>query len=227
MNEIKLEFSCPMPFEELLRDDKARNPGIYIWGFMNKGKFIPYYVGKKEKSVYDRIKEHFQDIHNNNTYIIFEEDFYDDLSMNLKNLKLTAKPYLNLHMIDNKSFLNKLVYYNNENFLKLRYGSKVVCPCLLIKGMTSQCLDKFFELSKTPLNVQNTIDKIFTEQTLHISYCITHDINAMKVTDLKGFKKNLKDAETFVKFNMPNPTIGDSGSYTEDIKKKFSIQLPF
>jgi hypothetical protein len=220
---MKLIFSKPVSYKDFVANHElfANSPGIYIWGFVNSEKFIPYYVGKSESSVYLRIQSHFDKIHKVNTYIIFEEGFYSNLAQHLQNLPRVAKPYRKLHTIENGYFYNKMVYYNNEDFLKRKYSGASSDINLLKKELTTQNLDNLLKGKCNP--IQNTIEKVFSPENLHISYSIPTIINPSS----KEGKKEIKGAETFTKFNLPNPVISDSGSYTEEIKNKFNIQLLF
>ena len=53
-----------------LKDYSGECPGVYVWGFMNTDKFIPYYVGEAIDSIFKRIKQHKYDIEKaNSTYV--------------------------------------------------------------------------------------------------------------------------------------------------------------
>jgi hypothetical protein len=57
-----LRFSKPYSLSEFSKQKEADLPGIYIWGFVDKGDFIPYYVGESTTSVKMRVLKHKADI---------------------------------------------------------------------------------------------------------------------------------------------------------------------
>jgi hypothetical protein len=221
---MKLVFSKPVDYVEFLAHHGAVAvyPGIYIWGFVNDDRFVPYYVGKSEGSVYLRIISHYKKIKTANTYIIFKESFYKNLQNHLLHLPILAKPYLNLHKIEGGYFANKLIYYNNEDFLKTTYVNEIEDKSILRKELKSQNLDG--KLINKRKRIQLTIDKVFHENKLFVSYCI---LDKLDPKNKIAFKKTIKDAETYVKFHLPNPVISDSGSLTEEVERKYTINLKF
>ena len=97
---ISLDFKGPFHFEDLLSQNDAKNPGVYIWGFKypDNNIFIPYYVGKKLSNIIDRIKQHKKEIKtNDSTYTRISENFmksfytHDKLESLIKSTKSHTK----------------------------------------------------------------------------------------------------------------------------------------
>lgn len=216
----KLKFTVPKTYGDFIANDtkEANNSGIYIWGFKNKGKFIPYYVGKSESSVYKRVKSHFKDLNKNNKYIIFYPNFYVNLKNNLNKLAKVPNPSKN---IDKGALKDDLLYLNNKEFLCKKYGEFVLTPDLLKKEFSSQELDSI--LNDSEPQIQDVIELIFNNENLYISYCIF----TKEQTDEVYFEEMLRAMETFVKYKMPNPVISQSSEWNEEYENQFNLDIPF
>ena len=123
-------------------------PGIYIWGFMysklegeivdpldyndgnnkiydeSKMQFIPYYVGKHEKSIAERLIEHNGVRSNNNakkyTRLNFDyiKEFFKDLNFPINIGGKNIYEFIKLGQND------KVLYYNHFGFLSVKYQNK-------------------------------------------------------------------------------------------------------
>jgi|GEM_PF-3707464 len=183
-------------FKEL---NEAKNPGIYIWGFMDENPenwnqyadyackpFIPYYVGKSESSVYNRVKEHFNAIHSQgNTYCVLEPNAYKNLSDFLKCIKRNSQPYRSM-----AQDTHNIAYLNNTNFIEKKYGHQIS------KGTSSDKIDHLNNNS----TLRNTINSVFAPDKLFVCFA------SLKNSD----RKILDHAETAVKFCLKKNTISTS-----------------
>jgi hypothetical protein len=213
---MNLKFIEPICYKDFVTHHSihASCEGIYIWGFMSEKKeFVPYYVGKSEKSIYSRIIGHFEKIHKNNTYTIFSEFVYQNLPKYLSQLLRKAKPYYNL--CSNPTFKGEILYLNNSCFLAFEYGVKVDSADLhlLVKECTSQNLDELIKKHNPQVKInQKKIQNIFSPTNLFVTYA-----QLQKSGDSIDWQRNLRIAETCVKFCLKTNTIGDSLSL-ENIK---------
>lgn len=107
-------------------------PGVYIWGFMQRNNFIPYYVGKSQSTIASRIQQHYNDITKpgstyirlNKAYMEGENPYYLDSKYPL----MTSAPNRNKlpswiysSKCDNRDhFKDRIDYINNKAFFELK-----------------------------------------------------------------------------------------------------------
>lgn len=201
---MKLKFTIPIDYNSFSKNhgQKANAPGIYIWGFLNNNKFVPYYVGKSENNIHARILSHFKKLHINNTYTIFNNEFYKNLPKNMVQLPRVAIPDKHLLSISGGHFLKNLLYKNDSNYLNTAYASLVTNKNLLSKELTSQALDGILINKKN--KIQDTINTVFSANNLYISYA-TPNIE-------QGNIKQISFCETATKFCLIANTISRSQS---------------
>ncbi len=96
MNTVDLKFKELLPVSHFIRrqivdkngnprfepskevPDNSDRPGVYIWGFEIKGRFIPYYTGKSESSIAKRIDQHVFDLLKpDSTYARLSKDYME------------------------------------------------------------------------------------------------------------------------------------------------------
>ena len=72
---MKLYCSKIYPYLDFITHLKFDKPGVYIWGFFINEKFSPYYVGKHQKSILSRIKQHWNhDLPKGNHHILLKDN---------------------------------------------------------------------------------------------------------------------------------------------------------
>lgn len=120
----KFIFSDLLTWNDLIKNHSKRKFGIYVWGFMFNNQFIPYYVGKKEGLIVERLEEHRQKaLAIFSTYkrptkeyfpnFVFDSDFPD-------NCKVKGLEDVYINTFAGKSFdLKKKWYYlNRKSFIE-------------------------------------------------------------------------------------------------------------
>lgn len=154
---MQLIFSEVFHKSELctLNNDRFHVPGVYIWGFIyekdgdkigdpvnfssigspiadpKKHVFIPYYVGKHERSILERLNEHknFQ-IGNARKYTRFTlrymKSFFKDPNFSLNTNNNNALNFERL--LNNYSNSHVVEYFNSGKILKMIYGNTVSIP---------------------------------------------------------------------------------------------------
>lgn len=175
---------------------KRNTPGFYIWGHINEGKFIPYYVGKIQSCILSRIKSHIADIlKDESSYPRLSNDylkgnncvpFYRD-DLFLKNHKETDLSKMPLWMKENfEYFKDKIIYYNNKEFFQQfrkmdklkndKYGRGYPINNLTINRKVDDSLISnmgsmhFAFAEYTSLATGSTLNDIFETIESHIKY---------------------------------------------------------
>lgn len=136
MKSIRLNFSRPLHNSLFQGEDVQKlpegsaGPGVYIWGFMIHERFIPYYVGKHQSSIAQRIQNHIADISKpGSTYMrltraymegldgidpFFEDENFPLITANWSKEKLPA------WFDKSKDHFNpRISYLNNRSYLLL------------------------------------------------------------------------------------------------------------
>jgi hypothetical protein len=138
MKSINLEFKGPFHNDRFCDDcqtfpEDSDLPGVYIWGFKTKtnDRFIPYYVGKRQTSIAERIRDHLKDIRENKdstkmrftkAYMegdgikpFYKEDEFHLITSNWSKNKLPS------WFTDRKEYyLERIEYLNNRGFFELK-----------------------------------------------------------------------------------------------------------
>ena len=127
-------------------------PGVYIWGFIYEKKgdqigdpvdfsnigstiadpskhvFIPYYVGKHERSVLVRLREH-QDVRNGNALRLtrftleYMKCFFKDTFFKLNTSTFNDRNFINL--IAHYKYTRAVEYYNDSKILSQLHGNAI------------------------------------------------------------------------------------------------------
>lgn len=102
--------------------------GIYILGIKNsQDKIIPYYVGKSESSIVNRVKEHVDDIFSPcTTYTIFSDKFLLNRGVLANNInqgiQRVAKPS---SKYESNQFFTDILYLNERSFFQCLWKNNV------------------------------------------------------------------------------------------------------
>jgi hypothetical protein len=227
-----IEFKGPFNINHLDKDleQKLKNPGIYIWGFMvdsnynpincqnivsfssEKMKFLPYYVGKKEKSIIDRLNEH-KNVRENPSAIKYTrlsmkylKTFFKDDSFPIKknNSDITSE-FINIdESVENPSENGKQIeYYNNSKFLDYKIHDSSIDKTKINKVKpTDNPITNFSSLN-------DTLQEIIIENN-NFWFCY-----AELEKNIDFFKCKLLDFETLTYYSLKGKTI----SKTEEFEK--------
>lgn len=182
----------------------AKNPGVYIWGYIANGEFIPSYVGKHESSIARRIHDHLKDILKpESTYMRLKksyieglsgmEPFYKDERYPLFTSRWRKDRLPSWFRNDLEHFIERIDYLNNRGFMELD-------PI----GREAEFRGKEYPISNIKYGLDdymvNNIDKIF------VSYAsCSYDCSIG--LEKKAFYERL---ETAVKFSLKGKTSGMS-----------------
>ena len=227
MKSINLEFKGPFPGKlfvkkELYLNDKPKfriseivptdseRPGVYVWGFMINDKFIPYYVGKHQISIANRIQSHLSDILKpGSTYVRLSKDymegpnpFYNDECFPFETFSKGRNKLPGWVKKHSPEYFEKRIdYMNNKAFLEKKYkdisfiDNQRDYPIHLIGD------DKYDYLI-------DNIDKLYVG---YVSYDSKDYLNV-------GEKVFFEFLETFIKYSLKGKT--GSKSWTFDTMKK-------
>lgn len=124
----KLQFSPIYDYATFITTIAPNIKGVYVWGFRFPNKeniesdfgrntgpisltpFLPYYVGKNEKSIVNRIKDHYNF---NADYHIFKRQFLHVFYKYYKSDKIVE----NLSLAEYKTYDSHFAYLNQGNLL--------------------------------------------------------------------------------------------------------------
>jgi hypothetical protein len=170
---IELEFSpahsLDYIFGTYFEEDQMRYPGIYIWGFKDSQEnFVPYYVGKSQSNINERLWKHYLDLNYGNTYMIFHEEFYNALGTEeiQKKIKRCANPASKFPDLN-----NDMLYWNNQYFMSEKYDPKWNGVCFR-KGMTTQGYELARHLRDgKDLSISKFIWKQFHKEKIYVTCC--------------------------------------------------------
>ncbi len=179
----------------------ADQPGVYIWGFMIKNKFIPYYVGKIHSSVRSRIQSHVTDIiKEQSTYTRLSSSyiegndgiipFYNDDNFFMQTANYPKVKLPHWYTADKNYFRNRIVYLNNREFV-------------------SSCTGTDIPVAKDyPISLMGAIDDYLLDniEQLHVAFA-AYRLQAGYMVDLNEFYETL---EAFTKFSLKGRTSGKS-----------------
>ena len=154
---IEINFQSVLSISDFFVNHRqeANQQGVYIWGFKHPktDKFIPYYVGKAQRSVISRIRKHVKDLKSYHStdirlsydYLFGDNPFYSDPLFPL----LTEKDFQNKTKLpewfaDNYNYFkndNRFIYMNNKEFINsfsLPTGQEVsLTPIIILSGFTA------------------------------------------------------------------------------------------
>lgn len=233
----KITFKGPFHSSKLKDEElnELNDKGIYIWGFMyekdkdsnfgkplhcyqnfnyNEMKFLPYYVGKTEKSLRKRLNEHF-DIQNKKfdgqKYIRFSENYMKKFFLSTEKFPIKThngsllKPLLLINLM-----ATNIIYYNNLNFMKKIYGNKIKSNYTPEKINSLPISDFYSFLENTDTLRKNIVDND------NFWFCYANlDEN------IDSFQCKLKDYEVLTFYSLKGKTI----SKTEKLDSKISEKL--
>ncbi len=192
--------------------------GIYILGIKSnhqEGRILPYYVGKFEERISERIKNHVNKIHSTGTtYTIFSAHFLRSIrgtNMDfIERIELPSKKY------ESKHYGKDIFYLNDRKFFKnLWIGDPK------LQKICKEWPSKPFPLSLMDLsgytaahsNVSSALYTCYNKDNLFFTVINPNIIVDGKPT--KNQKEVLGFLETFVKFSLKINTIGKSHSFLE------------
>ena len=209
MQTISLTFSGPVHIESFSNNfpENAKEPGVYIWGFMQQKKFIPYYVGKHQTSVSARLQNHLHDIKKDaSTYMRLTKAYMegtdtvtpyyldDKFPLITRNYRKSVLPKW---YSDNLAyFKDRIAYLNSESFLRTKGVTEIKkigrgdCPI-------SNLSDKSDYLSEN-------VDKLFA---IYAAYRCAEGIQG------KERELNFELIEAFVKYHLRGKTASKSLSF--------------
>lgn len=224
--ENTIEFKGPFNINHLDKNLELEidKPGIYIWGFMvdsnynplncknivsfssEKMKFLPYYVGKKEGRIIDRLNEHKNVRENVNAIkytrlsIQYLKTFFNDP---LFPIKTSYSNITNKFIeIDKKSNHTLIEYYNNSKFLDYKInGSNNDKSKINNEKPTNNPITNF-------CTINDTLQEIIIGKN-NFWFCY-----AELKENIDFFKSKLLDFETLTYYSLKGKTI----SKTEEFK---------
>lgn len=236
MKSIYLEFKGPFPGELFVKKDLSRNdkiifrksdavlrdpdselPGVYVWGFMVNGKFIPYYVGKHHVSIASRIHDHIKDILKpNSTYVRLSKDYMEGPNPYYCDNKYPFETYSSGRnklpgWVKDQSyeyFEDKIIYMNNKPFLEKKYNE--IC---LIENQKDYPINLIGDDRYDYLSAN--INKLYVG---FISYGSSDYYGLSKVTFFEFM-------ETFVKYSLKGRTGSKSWSFDTMNKIHFEFKI--
>jgi hypothetical protein len=240
--ENTIEFKGPFNINHLDNhlEQKLKNPGIYIWGFMVDSKynpidcknkpvfaseemhFLPYYVGKKEDSIFTRLKQH-KNVRNNDAskYMRISKPF----------LSLFFKDEFPIHYDGDKKYSNKLMIYNlNNNNKAISYFNNPMFMFLSYETKLKSKLNELFNLhnpKELPITLEifkdcNIIDPLneIVNNKFNFWFCYAeYNLEANNTNK----KMIYEDLESLTYFSLKGKTISKVKEWTED-KKRFTIK---
>lgn len=152
MNIVTLRFQKIFPASEFIRNhvndktgkqrfqpsdklpDCSDRPGVYIWGFHINGRFIPYYTGKSQSSIANRINQHiFHLLKPDSTYARLskeymegENPFFTDPHFWVQTSNWAKNKLPKWFREKREHFKDKVLYINNLGYFEEILGVKVV-----------------------------------------------------------------------------------------------------
>lgn len=195
-------------FKEKLIDESnfdklPKAPGIYIWGFLTDGYFIPHYVGQTG-NLQSRLNSHFQHLNDDkSTYKKLELDFMKEF---YKSSELPA-------YIDYKeSFSNRYNYKNDTQWFK--NNPDLFCYKIHAFSGKSKVNGQTFLDIKT--GGRNGTKKYLEDGNFRVLYYQLDEEFLKKYNELfdskldKTASEFLELLETLVKFSLKGKTYGSS-----------------
>lgn len=213
MKSISLSFKGPFR-GELFKNKDTHNlpegswlPGVYIWGFMISGRFIPYYVGKHQTSIAGRIRTHISDItKKESTYMRLRKEYmegFGDFEAFYKDKKFpmistnSRKEILPKWFVDEEDhFSNRIAYLNNRKFIEKK----------------AKLVDKMKDYPKSLLdNIDDYLSDNIYE--LHVMYAhCSYDSLDIRQTEFYEF------IEAFTRYHLKGKTVSKSLSFDKMTK---------
>lgn len=225
-----IEFKGPFNINHLDKDleQKLKNPGIYIWGFMvdsnynpincknivafspEEMKFLPYYVGKKEKSIIDRLNEH-KNVRENPGAIKYtrlsmkylKTFFNDDLFPIKKNNSDITTKFIDIDKsVENpKDNGKKIEYYNNYKFLDYKIDDSSIDKTKINKVKPTE----------NPITIFSTLNDtlqeiIIKKNNFWFCYGFVENKNGL-------FSCYLENFETLTFYSLKGKTISKTGEF--------------
>ncbi|MFZ4106341.1 hypothetical protein [Flavobacterium sp.] len=218
---------------------KLNVPGIYIWGFMYSKKdntvfnsldckietnkkydgrnmqFIPYYVGKKTDSIFDRINEHYE-VRSNSNSIKYTRLSYDYLKEFFKDHSFPiniGKSYINDFI--RLGYENKVNYYNHLGFLCTKY--RVNMNKLIKNGFVFKSILDVPIVDYNFLNDKDTLYNLVGKENYNNFWFCFAEFSCNK----KLIKTYLESFETLTYYSLKGKTISKTQEFSKilnDIK---------
>jgi len=219
---VPLVFNGPVEIKRFYNETPPVNsdkPGVYIWGFKQKDKFIPYYVGEiHSKTIASRLLDHKNHIESNNSmYVRLTKEYMEGANPYYSDDKfpfMTCGPHkggkdeLPKWLKENLNhFLNTIVYANNSAFLGLKYKGNATekkqnYPIKELKELFGDEIDDY---------LKSNIDSMYAVY----AECKLPDFWSRKKGEFYEF------LETFIKCSLKGKTGSKSWRYnTYDMKRK-------
>ena len=168
-------------------------------------KFLPYYVGKKEGSIFSRIKTH-QKVRQGDArkYIRLSFDYLREFFKDpLYPVKYNRKPNLPAVLEKHQQDPNSIEYFNSDKFLNLKYPNCILTPSG--RNSTDYPITDQNDCNGNPL--PDTLDKIVNQKN-NFWFCylpIDED-------------KSLTKYETFVFYSLKGKTTIQTQRFSSVIK---------
>lgn len=236
-----IEFKGPFNINHLDKDleQKLKNPGIYIWGFMvdsnydplncknkqafdsEKMHFLPYYVGKKESQIFDRLNEHknvrtLKKDANKYTRLSMQylKTFFNDPDFPIKtsNSDIT-KEFIEIDKSDKKKKENgkQIEYYNNSKFLDYKIDASSIDKTKINKvEHTDNPITNFSTLNDTLEEI------IINKNNFWFCYGIVKNEDSL-------FSCYLENFETLTFYSLKGKTISKTGNFNNLLEELLMI----
>lgn len=184
--------------------------GIYILGIKNtQGRIVPYYVGKSEGSISNRVKTHIATMNSpTTTYTIFSNSFFANRGILPDFIRRVPQPYSKCSY-PFLQFGKSILYLNKEYFFS--HPNIVGSPVSPINGAWPLNLLSSFRKTKMLYNQAVSVQSaIFQPGSLYFTTVVPNIVINGAPTKIQ--QKQLECLETFVKFSLVVNTIGKSQS---------------
>lgn len=222
--ENNIEFNGPFNFNDLDNDlkQKLKKPGIYIWGFKFYKKtdgtldepvdfnsvdekkeqiFIPYYVGKIEGKLINRLNTHIKVTVGHAAKYTRISPEYMKVFFKDEDFQINNGTKINIEKIkENKG----IEYYNNPDFLKYKINKE---NSIDINNITSFGKDKNNNPITRFSSLKDTLDVlVHKKNNFWFCYGIVENKNGL-------FSCYLENFETLTFYSLKGKTISKTGKF--------------
>ena len=195
-------------------------------------KFLPYYVGKKEGSIFSRIKTHHKVKHGDATKYIrlsfdYLREFYKDP---LYPVKYNRIPNLPAVLVKHDQDPNSIEFFNSDKFLNLKYPNSLLTPTG--RNLTDYPISYQKDLIGNPL--PDTLDEIVNLKN-NFWFCYLPVNQEQSLTDFESFVfwslkgKTISQTQNFSSVDksivIKNNT--DTGSFETDVNNNLVPKATF
>ncbi len=216
MINVDMTFNGPVPINQFIDGcpPNSEYPGVYIWGFIQNDKFIPFYVGKSHSTVASRLKQHHKDIIKpDSTYMRFTTAYMEGPSPYYNDEHFPMETYSkNRNKLPGwakrptpEYFEERIVYMNNKEFLERKF-----------QGIDMTAAKRYFSI-----DLIGHIKEDYLKNNLNKLNAIyaPYDSTDYSIFDKGAFFELL---EAFIKFSLKGKTVSKSIS-PELMKKKIEL----